>query len=173
MARTRTRAQHRALAREVVPRPAAGVDIDPAWLMWYRDAAPLSRQGLADAVSALGWTGDDGYPLRTTRDSIAKYEHADPAKRHRVRHDRLAAICEVLGIMPVQLFPGQGPPPEMSPTARYRMAREQYNTELRAFADGIGRPELYRNENGRMYYAAELYRLYDAETGALAEPAAP
>jgi transcriptional regulator with XRE-family HTH domain len=104
-----------------------------------------------------------------TRDAIAKIENGERRPKART----LRALCAALStphetVLPEHLQPG-GPPLALSPAAQDRQARKDYNTGMRDFADALGRPDLYRNSNNRVYYSKELREMYEAylaDTGA-------
>jgi len=96
-----------------------------------------------------------------TRDAIAKIENAERRPKART----LRALCAALStetetVLPEHLQPG-GPPMPLSPAALDRLARKDYNEGMRDFADALGRPDLYKNANGRVYYRRELRDMYE------------
>jgi transcriptional regulator with XRE-family HTH domain len=104
-----------------------------------------------------------------TRDALAKIENGERRPKART----LRAICAALStdqetVLPEHLQPG-GPPLALSPAAQDRQARKDYNTGMQQFADALGREDLYRNANNRVYYRQELREMYErylAETEA-------
>jgi len=100
-----------------------------------------------------------------TRDAIAKFENPDPEQRRRPKASTVRALCAALSspdrvVRPGDLLPG-GPPLVLSAEARDRQSRLDYNDGMREFADALGRPELYRNPAGRIFYTRELKDMYD------------
>lgn len=96
-----------------------------------------------------------------TRDAIAKIENAERRPKART----LRALCAALStgtetVLPEHLQPG-GPPMPLSPAALDRLARKDYNEGMRDFAMALGREDLFRNANGRVYYSRDLRDMYE------------
>ena len=81
--------------RTMIRRPAAGVDIDPDLLRYYREAMGWSRQDLADEIIMP----KTGRPMSV--DALAKLENGD----RRPRPYLLELIAKALQIKPVRLLP--------------------------------------------------------------------
>jgi hypothetical protein len=141
--------------RRAISRPASGVAIDPRQLIAWRARRAMSRQDLADAVAALGWTDDRGRPVRYTRDAIAKSENGYRKPKPRT----LRALCAALSTEddpcePLDLMPGEAPA-QLPAAARRQLARLDYNAAMRAYAGEAGIS--FRNpDDGRIYYPREL-----------------
>ena len=110
-----------------------------------------------------------------TRDSLAKFENPDPAKRRRPKDRTVRALCAALSgcglkVRPADLMPG-GPALPPVAGALEREARLAVNEGMRELADALGRPELYRNPRGRIFYRGELRRMW-AQYQAGREPGA-
>jgi transcriptional regulator with XRE-family HTH domain len=154
------------------------------WLDGHPDALPFTHAGVpADRHAALpprpvpGSIADPRTCTQCgerisgglTRDAIAKIENGERRPKART----LRALCAALStkhetVLPEHLQPG-GPPLALSPAAQDRQARKDYNEGMRDFADALGRPELYKNANNRIYYSRDLRDMYErflAETGA-------
>ena len=111
------------------------------------------------------------------RDSLAKFESPEPEKGRRPKPRTVRALCAALSspdriVHPGDLLPGG---PELVPLAGVleSEARWDDNEAMRAFADALGRPELYRNRAGRIFYTRELLDMWarfqaDRESGAAA-----
>lgn len=150
--------------RAVIPRPAASIKIDPARLAMLRNRRAMSRLGLERAVDNLRLRDPDmpGKRLRVTRDALAKLERGERSPKGKT----LQAITEALStpyepLEPHDFLPGQ-PPIEEVMAARREFARDAYHMRLQAFADRIGRQDLYRDRQGKIRYTAELKRMYQA-----------
>jgi hypothetical protein len=223
-------------ARAGIRRPASGIAIDPARLIWWRDFRAMSRQDVSDRLAEMWlaghrdalpfshrrarvltgraeptvryWTADGkherdyatyaaavravarlnaplgehrvvpvpgnvragcavcGRPVTggLTRDSLAKFESPVPEKGRRPKPRTVRALCAVLStpdraVHPGDLLPGG---PELVPLASVleSEARLDDNEGMREFADALGRPDLYRNSSGRIFYTRELKNMW-------------
>jgi hypothetical protein len=105
-----------------------------------------------------------------TPDAIAKMEKSgEHPDSRRPKGPSVRALCAALStrarpVAPDDLRPG-GEVPSLSLEERNREAHAQakarYNQALQELADSLGRPDLYRNRRGRVYYRKELRDLYD------------
>jgi transcriptional regulator with XRE-family HTH domain len=149
------------------------------WLDGHPDAIPFVHEGTVPLKGGRvhrpkPWA--PGYRICETcagevsgglsKDAIAKIENGGRRPKART----LRALYAALGIAPPALMPGARFPdpdpeleqePEIRPDQLRRQVHER-NRAMRAFADALGRPELYRRPNGRISYTAELAELYDA-----------
>lgn len=141
--------------RRVIPRPASGIAIDPEQLIAWRARRAMSRQDLEDAIEALGWTDEHGRPVRYTRDAIAKSENGYRKPKPRT----LKALCAALSTADDPCEPRDllldAPKIPLSPAARRRRARLDYNAAMRAYGEEHGIP--FRDpDSRRVYYPREL-----------------
>lgn len=178
------------MQEERAPQPAAarsagtGIVIDPGRLRWYREEKAWSPQELANAVTGLGWTDENGEPVKLSRDAINKFEKAGAyADGHRnPRPITLRALAEALSgdlvagydddtgaflgirwvpcsderhrVLPRHLQPS---PDRLPPHASRieREARAEHLRQLRLFAEEHCIPYRYP-ENQRPYYSRPL-----------------
>lgn len=140
--------------RPRITRPGAGVAIDPRRLTAIRNVRLLKRRQVSEAITALGWKGDDGEPLTLGQDVIGKYETGT----RKPSLDAFRALCEVLDCDPRMMMPG-GPDVTMPEEAVEREARLAHNGELRWFAKAYGLKYKNRATN-RVYYRRELRAAY-------------
>ena len=164
--------------RRALSRQDLSARITQLYLDGHPDAKPFAHAGpAADGHRAVPSPEDSRTCTQCggqisgglTRDAIAKIENGE----RRPKAITLRALCAALStehetVLPEHLQPG-GPPLALSPAARDRQARKDYNEGMRDFADAIGREELYRNANNRVYYSKELREMYErflAETEA-------
>jgi transcriptional regulator with XRE-family HTH domain len=122
---------------------------------------PGGGDGLARTCTVCGGQVAGG---GLTRDAIAKIENGE----RKPRAETMRALCAALTtygqpVRPADLLRGTPRQPR-SDQALDRDARLRRNTELRAFALSIGRPELAWTRGGRIRYKRELLDLYDEFT---------
>lgn len=175
-------------------RPAAarktgtGIVIDPERLKWHREERSWSPRELADIVTGLGWTDENGEPVSLTRDAINKFETAGGyADGHRnPRPVTLRALAEALSgdlvaeydddtgaflgtrwvpcgderyrVLPRHLMPSQERLPPHASVVE-KEARREHLRQLRLFAEEHCIP--YRNpETRRIYYSVPLQEAF-------------
>jgi len=145
-------------------RPVSGIAIDPDRLTWWRESRGWSRQDLADAITALNLTDDDGSPLTVSRDAIAKNETGAQPGGRKPKARTVRAYCAALSrpgdpCTPRDLLPG-GPPLPPHENENARRSRLDYNRDLRIFAREHG--IRYKNPvSGRVYYSRPLRDAYE------------
>ena len=91
---------------------------------------------------------------RAGRSSIAKIERGERRPRPRT----LRAFCQILECVAADLMPGTRPLPDGR--TRDRKALEDYNADMRAFADAQDPPVSYRNDSRRIRYPKDLRDRY-------------
>ena len=145
-------------AAQVLKRPGIGIVIDPARVRWWREnQRALSREDLANRITALGLTDElTGRPLTLTKDAIAKIENPHPVRGRNPKPRSVRALCAGLGCNPEDLMP-DGPLPGADAAGR-RRRRSGHLRGLREFA--IANKIRYTKPSGGMSYSRPLRDAY-------------